>query len=249
MRGWMRCAVSAIVMFCGSTVPLWAQVTHDVPAAFPTIQSDIAAAMRGDDVIVQPGTYFERINFLGKNITVRSAEGPLVTTIDGGAGGSVVVFESGEGLDAVLEGFTVTNGRNSDSAGIRIVGSSPTIRGNRIVENTTFAGVAGGAAGIGLTMSHSLVDGNEIAYNTTIQGDGGGVGTSGEHSAVQFVRNVIHHNTTSGNGGAMYLRDADVLLENNTIVDNVSTNISQSSGINCYAVSFQAITVRNSIIR
>ena len=69
----------------------------------------------GDEVVVRPGTYEERIDFLGKAITVRSEQGPDVTVIDGGSPsnpdrGSVVVFENGEGPDSVLDGFTLTNG-------------------------------------------------------------------------------------------------------------------------------------------
>ena len=33
------------------------------------------------------------------------------------AGGTVVTFDSGEGPDSVLEGFTVTGGRSSDGGG------------------------------------------------------------------------------------------------------------------------------------
>jgi hypothetical protein len=43
-----------------------------VPDSYPTIQSAIDEAVSSDEVIVQPGTYYENINFAGKSITVRS---------------------------------------------------------------------------------------------------------------------------------------------------------------------------------
>jgi hypothetical protein len=49
------------------------------------------AALSGDTVIVSLGTYFETIDFLGKNITLTSEQGPDVTIIDAHGGGSVSV--------------------------------------------------------------------------------------------------------------------------------------------------------------
>src|SRR3972149_2052182 len=89
-----------------------AAATLNVPADFPTIQACIDAAVSGvDECVSAPGTYHETINFLGKAITLRSAGGAEVTTIDAtGIGGSVVTCASGEGPDTVLDGFTMTGG-------------------------------------------------------------------------------------------------------------------------------------------
>jgi len=43
-----------------------------VPRDYVTIQAAINAAVNGDTVLVSPGTYFENINFRGKNIVVAS---------------------------------------------------------------------------------------------------------------------------------------------------------------------------------
>src|SRR5947209_17851598 len=75
--------------------PLTARAaTINVPAGQPTIQAAINAASNGDTVLVAPGTYYENINFMGKAITVTSYCGPEVTTINGGAAGSVVAVTS-----------------------------------------------------------------------------------------------------------------------------------------------------------
>lgn len=118
-----------------------ADVIH-VPADYPTIQAGIDAAVDGDEVIVAPGTYFESVNFLGKAIAVRSADGPDPTIIDGTGSLHVVECATGEGADTVLDGFTITGGdakgpccgRDDRGGGMLNAGSSPT------VTNCTFSG-------------------------------------------------------------------------------------------------------------
>src|SRR6516225_56407 len=128
---------SLLVSFTSTGVQLAAASIIHVPADQPTIQGAISAASNGDTVQVAAGTYVENLNFLGKAITVTSDQGPDVTIIDGNQAGSVVTFASGEGLQSVLNGFTVRNGNAASSAldggGIRIANSSPTITGNFII--------------------------------------------------------------------------------------------------------------------
>lgn len=151
-----------------------AQAVLLVPATYPTIQAAIAAAGPGDTVRVAPGTYAENIDFLGKAIAVVGEGGAAVTTIDGGQAGSVVTFASSEPPAAVLDGFTLTNGRGAGAAsaaqraaagGIQCIGASPTIRRCLIVGNlggagapasaATTGGGAGGAGGL-LAVDSSL---------------------------------------------------------------------------------------------
>ncbi len=90
-----------------------------------SIQTAIDNAVDTDEIVVAPGTYFETITFLGKAITLRSSNGPDVTTIDAQQTGRVVTCTSGEGPDTILEGFTITGGMFS--GGMRNEGSSPTV--------------------------------------------------------------------------------------------------------------------------
>ena len=64
-----------------------------------SIQTAIDNAVDTDEVVVAPGTYFETIDFLGKAITLRSSDGPDVTTIDGTGHFHVVQCRNGEGPD------------------------------------------------------------------------------------------------------------------------------------------------------
>jgi hypothetical protein len=112
----------------------------NVPADQPTIQAGINAAGAGDEVVVQPGTYFEHLDLLGKAITVRSTD-PTVpavvesTIIDGSSSGTVVLCISGEGPDTVLAGFVITHGLSGVGGGMRIDSSDPTVMHCVIVDN------------------------------------------------------------------------------------------------------------------
>jgi hypothetical protein len=102
--------------------------TINVPTDQPTIQDAINVAATGDEIVVAPNTYLEKIDFLGKAITVRSSAGPLSTTIDAsGLADSVVKCVSGEGAASVLEGLTIRGGYAGLGGGMYNLGSSPTV--------------------------------------------------------------------------------------------------------------------------
>jgi hypothetical protein len=60
-------------------------IVINVPGEHPTIQGAINAATDGDTVLVSHGTYYENINFGGKNITVRGMALMAPSTIIHGA--------------------------------------------------------------------------------------------------------------------------------------------------------------------
>ena len=105
--------------------------TINVPADQATIQAGIDAAVDGDTVLVQPGTYVENINFSGKNIVVGSlylttqdTSYISQTVIDGNQSGSVVTFESGENSSSKLSGFTIQNGYGTGFGGGEYIAST-----------------------------------------------------------------------------------------------------------------------------
>ena len=139
----MRCSIVLLIVLTFPSIAFSA--TINIPADYPTIQQGIDVAVNGDTVLVVPGTYMENINFLGKAITVTSEQGPDVTVIDGNQSGSAIRFESGEGLDSVIEGFTITNGSGTWLGGSNpgyygggvgcLDNASPMIIGNIITKN------------------------------------------------------------------------------------------------------------------
>ena len=97
-------------------------VRQDGTGNFTAIQGGIDATIDGDMIIVHPGTYYENIEFKGKNIILRSTDAwdrdaVEATVIDGSDNGWVVTFDGTEGQTCVLSGFTITNGRGGISSG------------------------------------------------------------------------------------------------------------------------------------
>lgn len=140
--GLLRIAIVPLVLVClpgrASGQTTWYVDDDNCPGPgagtqadpFCAIQRAIDESLSADEVIVAPGVYNETIDFIGKAITLRSSDGPDVTTIDAtGLDDTVVRCVSGETPDTILQGFTITGGYVSSRSGGGMVveGSSPTI--------------------------------------------------------------------------------------------------------------------------
>lgn len=194
--------------------------TIHVPADFSKIQDAIDAAADGDLILVSPGRYVENIKFKGKAITLRSTGGCDATILDGNRSGPVVTFQDKEPPEAVLCGFTITNGYNPTAwgGGIYITDfSAPTIEHNRIVRNEAKAG--GGIFAMGCD---SLIEHNVVEYNTATLHTGGIHLTSLKRAVVRD--NIIRYNRslTFGGGGLSVNTGSEVDVINNVIAHNCS---------------------------
>jgi hypothetical protein len=196
----------------------------------PTVQAGIDSSVSGDTVLVMPGRYYENLNYNGKEIVLRSAEGPETTILDGShKRESVVIIRSGEGHGTVLEGFTITGGvgnlpegASSDlyrqGGGVLAVFCQPTIRGNIIAGNS--AGYGGGILTAGSLWS-PRIEGNTIRNNRAAT-NGGGIGV--ESSGV-IESNLIEGNSNdAGDGGGIWVYNpgyvVDVVFRGNRIIGN-----------------------------
>jgi len=172
--------------------------THRVPGDYNTIQACINAAQTGDECVVAPGIYNERINFLGRALKLRSFGGASVTTIDGtGLNGSVVTCDRGEAASTILDGFTITGGNGFDGGGMYNYYSSPTVTNCAFSENST----TGSGGGIYNQSSSPTVTNCTFNGNSAIQ-YGGGIYNSS--SSPRLTNCTFSGNTALYLGGAIY---------------------------------------------
>ena len=247
-----------------------------VPGSFNTIQEAIIASSSGDTVIVTPGTYFENINFYGKNIVVTSLFyltgdiSYITSTIINGSNplnpdtGSCVIFNSFEDSAAILQGFTITGGTGTvwfdihgagtfrEGGGILIENSSPTIRHNFITGNvvTDMSGVIStGGGGIRVGDGNPEIINNVITHNEARYGAG---------IVLNYTGCVIRNNIISSNtGGQDYFGGSGIwinnnmpaspkIIENNTIVNNFATASNGTGGVSVWIAS--NVQMKNNII-
>jgi len=215
----------------------------DVPGDFASIQSAIDAAEDGDLVLIQPGTYLERIDFRGKAIVVSGSDprdSVLVagTVIDASAcaGGScsVVSFVSGEGPRSVLAGVTVTGGSGTvdrsapltttGGGGICCVRSAPTIRDCHVRENRPLGfKVKGGGlccdrAAVTLTRCR-IVDNLCDESKDTSRDRGGGI--FARDSELTIEASTISANSAE-DGGGMWLVGSSARILGTRVVRNIA---------------------------
>lgn len=207
---------------------------HDVPGDYATIQSGIDAAVDGDTILVQPGTYIENINFNGKNIVagsgfITTSDTSYISTtiIDGDSLDHVVVLEN---LDegALLSGFTIQNGYPHLNAwpangggGIYVensIGSGPSITDCIISNNHT--GDYGIGGGLFINSPASLRN-CTITGNTSMDG-GGGLAVNGGSYSFSFDNLQITNNYTQSFGGGLYSEWVNLELNNCIISDNIA---------------------------
>ncbi len=195
-----RLAASILFLFVSSSA---VGVTHHVPAEFVTIQAALSAASPGDTILVAPGAYSgpgnTSLNFLGKDMILRSSGGREVTEIVGPGDG--VFFESGESPGAILEGFTLRD----LSRCIRISNSSPTIRDLHLHDNAhggIFDWWYGGGISIG-SASSSLI--SDCLIEDNYAWTGGAVGCVGSGVDPTF-EDVVFRGNSGKDGGAVDTR-------------------------------------------
>lgn len=219
--------LALVLVFVFAYVPAMAKAdTIEVPSECSTIQSAINAATSGDTVVVADGTYTGASNrdldFGGKDITVKSENGPSSCIIDCEDTSRAFYIHSGETSDAVIEGFTIKNGYcavNEYGGGIYICNaSSPTVK-NCVIKDCS--------SGWG-TVTIKDQNSNPKFYNCSITSnsskDGGGVYLFQVNCSAEFVNCLIADNTATEQGGGIKTYYANLTLINCTVANNTANN-------------------------
>ncbi|MCF6271512.1 MAG: T9SS type A sorting domain-containing protein [Melioribacteraceae bacterium] len=225
----------------------FAQVTHYVSTtggnnspytnwadAANNIQNAVNAAVAGDLVLVNDGTYVLSSNItISSGITVRSVNGYSLTIIDGNNATRCLYINH---VDAVVDGFTIQNGYNPSGFGGGInISSGGTVQ-NSLISNNQARDGGGLALDNGGYVINSIITGNS-ADNNSSNGYGGGVRLLNGGT----VRgSLIYNNTSQRYGGGINIWNSGT-IQNCTITGNDAPN---GGGIRARNNS----TIENSII-
>jgi len=255
------------ILFCSSSFG----ATIIIPTDKPTIQAGIDASSNGDIILVLDGIYSgignKNIKFKGKEITVRSENGPNSCIIDCEEDGRGFYFNNDEENNSILDGFTIKNGYSSeDGGGIYCFFSSPTIT-NCIISNNIAGGGGGGircsesspkitnciinnnsadsGAGIDIVWNSSPIITNCQINNNTANTSGGGVNQSGSliHGAEPLTISgcSVNNNVAGWGGGGIFCMRSEVNITGCIISSNSASEL-DGGGISCIGYSRMTIT-------
>ena len=203
-----------------------------VPTQYKTIQLAIDAATTGDAVHINSGTYYEKIDLLGKAIQVIGIDGPETTTIDAtGLEGSVIYCGNNEGPKTVISGLTLTGGTGTvhpiwktlQGGGIFVYLASPTITNCIVTGNQ--AEFAGGmwAQEYVATIDNVRFENNQATYPVT--GAPGGLYLWNSTALVTDC--TFENNSCAGSGGALKCKTS-TSGSGNSIIRNCTFTLNQA---------------------
>ena len=230
---------SSVVRYVNQNNPNPSYPYLDWNTAATNIQDAVDAAFNGDEILVTNGTYSGggRVAYgsptsvsVNWAVTVRSVNGPSVTSIDGGGVARCVYLTN----DVTLSGFTLTNGNAGMGGGVNCESTD-----NVVVTNCMISACMASSQGGGVYQGRLV---NCTLANNSCSGNGGGSAFSdltfctlatnsaanggGAYSGVLnncFVIANISTSTTGGGGGTY-----NSTVFNSAIADNSAANVSQS---------------------
>ncbi|MCA9729498.1 MAG: hypothetical protein KC729_17560 [Candidatus Eisenbacteria bacterium] len=217
MRHALWClGILSLAVASSPSVALEVTVSQDGGGDYTSIQVAIDAVEPGDIVTVYPGTYRGQIDFLGKDITVRSSAGAASTAITNPLG-SCATFHSGETAAAALIGFTLRDGTGTLHNDTRRGGAIFCLRSSPRIEGCVFErNFAHYAAAIYVELCDSVILDCRFIGNTCIM-DGGAI--AGPSSRVEIYGCYFEQNTSLDGYGTIHL-GADSPIEDCVFVNN-----------------------------
>ena len=213
------------------TVALFLSATIRVPTEYPTIQEAIDAAIPGDVVEIEHGTYSgagnKDLDFRGKQLIVKGVSGDATQcVIDCEGEGRGFYFHGGEGSDSRVEGLTISNGgpdatspMGSHGGGVYVGRAGPTLRNCTIRQCTSaYWNALGGGVCCGFGSSPTLIacsiSGNAVPE---FNGSGGGVYAA---AGTTLIDCSITDNWAWDRGGGVYCGATDVIISGCTLSRN-----------------------------
>ena len=207
-------------------------------SAMNCIQDCLDSCVTGDTVLVGPGTYYECIIWPApQSILLASEYGPDTTIIDGDSTSTVIYMAGTVDSTTVIEGFTIQNGNDINSAGIMCDNAAPTIRNNIIRNNH---GILGAGITCAWSSGNPIIEGNIITHN---HADSTGGGISVYYGATpRILANTIDSNTAY-RGGGIYCWNSAPVIEGNVVTGNYV----EGFGGGIYLLQSQASIIDNTI--
>ncbi len=222
----------------------------EIPTDYPTIQEGIDASLDSDTILVQPGTYFENINFNGHNITLGSmfimtGDTSYIsqTVIDGNQNGSVISITYNGGPGTRISGFTITNGTGTlwqldvwpefwvNRGGGILVHHSDLSLDNVVITNNTPDGINiseySGLAGATISINNARIINNE------------GDGISSKYSDLNISNSYVSNNSSKG--------IATELIHNITINNTIISNNQSGMQLTCNSLIVTDTVVKDNL--
>lgn len=216
MFGCPACALGLLLVGCGVDLELSGlghvaglKATRTVCAGtgdHGSLSDAVDAASDGDVIAVCPGTYTEDLDLDGRILTLVSADGADVTTVQGSGSGPVIDVDDASVI--TLEGFTIRGGDGgSKGGGVHCDGATLVLTANRIHDNTSERG-----GGLYSRRCALTATGNALWDNAADE-RGGSVYLYEDSGS--FRENSVE-GSTANKGGGGYLNRSLVVLSDNT---------------------------------
>ncbi len=208
-----------------------------VDVNYPSIFLAAVTAANGDTLTMAPGTFYERVNFNGKPVTLRSTDpnDPNVvaaTIIDANGVGNGITCSLDEGAASVIDGLTVRHAQTASTyAGIKCVSASPAIR--NCVLRDSYSGIYLDNSSSEITHCQGI---NNSYYGLTLSGssapvvsrgvfsNNGSYGVQCNNSGSTVVKNCVI--ASNANSGVYVGNGAHAAVTNCTFVGNTSRGLS-----------------------
>jgi hypothetical protein len=197
-------------------------VAVDGSGDYSRIQDAIDASADGDTILIGPGSYNERLDPSGKNLTLRGINGYPQTIVDpGGGAGTLLTVGNGE-TDLTIEGLSFRNGQNTPMTVLNAKTSTS------FISCRWLGGTA--AEGAAMKINGAAASFTNCQWVSNISTSLGGA-IHASNADLDFVGGKFVTNQCSGTrGGAIWISDSTLDLDGTEFSSNQCNTGSESFG-------------------